>query len=218
LNTCFTVWTGASHCVQFCSCMYLKRKRSFLAYNFPCVDLHWKACILLSENIFVRSISIQFTPYFHSSSSRKTSAGGIIWSIVSQYIALCVFRPSKVLSQYFCFKISRRSCPCALLPQLLTWLSFLNRSIRILSPSSSHFLLILSSTLFATLLIDSFVKKSQLPVPAPVAASRTVTCSYLFLMAACSGLVEVTECDQTESDQTRLYALLESDKALFGIR
>jgi hypothetical protein len=28
---------------------------------------------------------------------------------------------------------------------------------------------------------------------------------------------EVTECDQTESDQTRHYALLESDKALFGM-
>jgi hypothetical protein len=29
---------------------------------------------------------------------------------------------------------------------------------------------------------------------------------------------EVTECDQTESDQTRHYAPLESDKALFGMR
>jgi hypothetical protein len=33
-----------------------------------------------------------------------------------------------------------------------------------------------------------------------------------------SSYSEVTECDQTESDQTRHYALLESDKALFGMR
>jgi hypothetical protein len=36
--------------------------------------------------------------------------------------------------------------------------------------------------------------------------------------SAVSSFVEVTECDQTESDQTRHYALLESDKALFGMR
>jgi hypothetical protein len=29
---------------------------------------------------------------------------------------------------------------------------------------------------------------------------------------------EVTECDKTESDQTRHYALLESDKRLLGMR
>jgi hypothetical protein len=33
-----------------------------------------------------------------------------------------------------------------------------------------------------------------------------------------STFTEVTECDQTESDQKRHYALLESDKALFGMR
>jgi hypothetical protein len=31
-------------------------------------------------------------------------------------------------------------------------------------------------------------------------------------------LEEVTECDQTESDKSRHYALLESDKTLFGMR
>jgi hypothetical protein len=29
---------------------------------------------------------------------------------------------------------------------------------------------------------------------------------------------EATECDQTESDQTRHYAFLESNKALFGMQ
>jgi hypothetical protein len=29
---------------------------------------------------------------------------------------------------------------------------------------------------------------------------------------------EVTECDQTESEKSRHYALLESDKTLFGMR
>jgi predicted PolB exonuclease-like 3'-5' exonuclease len=29
---------------------------------------------------------------------------------------------------------------------------------------------------------------------------------------------EVTECDQTESDKSRHYAILESDKTLFGMR
>jgi hypothetical protein len=31
-------------------------------------------------------------------------------------------------------------------------------------------------------------------------------------------LVEMTECDQTESDKSRHYAILESDKTLFGMR
>jgi hypothetical protein len=31
-------------------------------------------------------------------------------------------------------------------------------------------------------------------------------------------ILEVTECDQTESDKSRHYALLESDKTLFGMR
>jgi hypothetical protein len=33
-----------------------------------------------------------------------------------------------------------------------------------------------------------------------------------------ASFLEVTECDQTESDKSRHYAILESDKTLFGMR